>query len=47
MDDTRYKWLAHYTGDEEMKKLESKIKVPLKRKKLAKGLQVLKEVLPG
>ena len=21
MDDTRYKWLAHYTSDEEMKKL--------------------------
>ena len=47
LEDSPYKWLTKYTGDKRLQKLESNIKLPLRRKSLAKGLEVLKAAIPG
>jgi hypothetical protein len=47
VEDSPYKWLTKYTGNKQLQKLESRIKLPLRKKSLANGLRVLKAAIPG
>ncbi len=49
VDDSHYRWLVNYIaiGDKRLRKLESTVKLPLRKKSLANALKILKKTIPG